>query len=802
MSSLFGQKHHCQHWKSMHHAMAEERSVVAEDRGFQVEHYEINLDILDIGSQQLSGVCRISAMTETALNEVLLDLQGLEISEVLLNGNSVSFLQNTNDFTFSLGETYEANTAFEVEVQYSGTPETALFGGFYFQQGYAYNIGVGIGVDPPNYGRVWFPCIDSFTDRATYNITVNCSAENRAYCSGVLISNTVENGVRTMSYDMNESIPTYLASVAVAPYTEIAWTHNGLNGDVPVILAAVPSDTSNLRSSFVNFQAVIDGFEEAFGPYRWDRIGFTMVPFGFGAMEHATNIAYPGFAIGGGTLQYEDLMAHEFAHHWFGDLVTCSTADDMWLNEGWASFCEFYFYELLYGKERYTEEVKASHFDVLNYAHINDGGNYPVGEVPFDYTYGSTVYQKGAHIAHTLRGYMGDELFFSCIRDYMEAFQFQDASSEDFRDFLTECSNTDMAPFFDGWVFQAGYPNFAIDSMSALGNNQYKLFIRQQLLRAENFLERVPIDVSSFNSNMERVDQQIMLDGPCSTAIIDLDFEPQLVILDFHEKLADAKIAEHRTFGSEELGFHVLGDSGLTINLSENSDSLFVYVENQMVAPDRIENSPLGTNLIISEKHYWHIDIGTKAGATYNAGARFRYNGTNNTNVGLQDDDLFTQLETNLYLMYRPNANAPWYPFPGQEVLTGPNPGDKIGQIATESLFSGDYAFAIDDPNREDVLENPPACDAATGIEDLNLSNKNSLINIYPNPSTGIFQLQVPEHFKGEFEISIYNLEGRTIFNETQAIETPIDLSGIEAGIYNISVRNETQAWSEKIVLQ
>ncbi len=164
-------------------------------------------------------------------------------------------------------------------------------------------------------------------------------------------------------------------------------------------------------------------------------------------MEHATNIAYPSFAVDG-TLVFEDLMAHEFGHHWWGDLVTCETADDMWLNEGWASYSENLFMEAVYGREAYLDAVIFNQIEVMQYAHIQDGAHYPVSGVPFDVTYGRHVYNKGADVAHTLRGYMGDEAFFRCIREYLDAFAFQTANSEQFRDFLGECSGFDLDDFF------------------------------------------------------------------------------------------------------------------------------------------------------------------------------------------------------------------------------------------------------------------------------------------------------------------------------------------------------------------
>lgn len=126
---------------------------------------------------------------------------------------------------------------------------------------------------------------------------------------------------------MNQEIPSYLASVAVAPYTEVNYTFNSiLNPQLNVKLAAVASDTTVMKNAFISLEPIFHQFENHFGPYRWDRIGYVMTPFQAGAMEHASNIAYPRDLLTGGPSGNQHIMAHELSHHWFGDLATCRTA--------------------------------------------------------------------------------------------------------------------------------------------------------------------------------------------------------------------------------------------------------------------------------------------------------------------------------------------------------------------------------------------------------------------------------------------------------------------------------------------
>src|SRR5690606_2565466 len=127
-------------------------------------------------------------------------------------------------------------------------------------------------------------------------------------------------------WHLPQSIPSYLACVAVAPYSVVTYPHQGIAEEFPVELHAKASDTTSLKSAFVHLGDAIEAFENSYGAYSWGKVGYTLVPFNAGAMEHATNIAYPIYAASG--LSQEALMAHELGHMWWGDLVTCETAGD------------------------------------------------------------------------------------------------------------------------------------------------------------------------------------------------------------------------------------------------------------------------------------------------------------------------------------------------------------------------------------------------------------------------------------------------------------------------------------------
>ena len=271
-----------------------------------VQHYFLDLNFGDIKNKRLSGSATLTLGVRESQSSIELDFEGLITDSILLDGEALNFDVTSTTLTIQLGKTITPGEIIELKIYYQGTPKRdASWGGFYFSGDYAFNLGVAFTSKPHNYGRIWYPCIDKFTDRATYEYRITCDTPYKAYCNGLLesVTESVDGSKQIFHWKMNQSIPTYLSSVAIAPYEEVAYTHK----NIPITLVSMAKDTSDMKSSFKNLNASIDAFIEAYGPHNFDRIGFNAVPFNGGAMEHATNIAYPIFGIDG-SLSFETLF--------------------------------------------------------------------------------------------------------------------------------------------------------------------------------------------------------------------------------------------------------------------------------------------------------------------------------------------------------------------------------------------------------------------------------------------------------------------------------------------------------------
>ena len=221
-------------------------------------------------------------------------------------------------------------------------------------------------------------------------------------------------------------------------------------------------------------------------------------------MEHATNITYPRPFIG--NLAYEsDLMAHELSHHWWGDLITCETQEDMWINEGMATFSGYMFLEWQYGKNTYLNKVKTSHDNLLHFLHKKETGFRAVSGLPHSLTYGDHVYLKGADVAHTLRGYMGDTAFFNACQYTMLQKAYKNINSSEMKLLFQASSNQNLNDFFNNWVFAGGWPHFSVDSVRytaiSANNVNAEISIKQKLYGATTLYNNVPLEISFFKND-------------------------------------------------------------------------------------------------------------------------------------------------------------------------------------------------------------------------------------------------------------------------------------------------------------
>ncbi|MEZ4739005.1 MAG: M1 family metallopeptidase [Flavobacteriales bacterium] len=565
-------------------------------------HQRISLD-LTLGNI-IVGECAIRAVPrEDLLDHFALDLAALTVDSVTHGGGTLAFTHNGELLDILFDAPIGSQDTIDLIVHYHGDPivDPSGFGGFYTATSLTYNLGVAFQSVPHSYGRVWFPCLDNFTERNTYEFLIKTSGGRKAWCNGELVEYIPLGGDTIVSHwRIDETIPSYLASVAAANFAVARDTFPNISGsNTPVELIAFPGDTTGMKNSFIHLEDAFDHFEALFGPYRWDRVGYVLTPNG--AMEHATSIHYPR-SIATGSLQYEATMAHELAHHWFGNLVTCDRAEEMYINEGFAEYLSYLFLEQVHGRQRYITEVRNNHRSMVHRAHLIDQGWWALSEMPQEWTYGEHSYNKGADVLHTLRSYLGDEAFSTGLTSFMEAYAFEPVNTEILRDHLGQATGTDLTDFFADWVQQPGWAAFEIDAVTTTPDGdgyEVELGFQQKLRGPASFYHNVPVTIASFGADPSIVQRDtVLLGGEFTQLTIHTPFEPTMFWLNDDDRISLAITGVTDTIGATGS----INSSIANIELiSQGGDSVVVRIDQYWVAPDEGSSmSPTPTSFLLT----------------------------------------------------------------------------------------------------------------------------------------------------------------------------------------------------------
>lgn len=759
-----------------------------------VLHYEVNLEITDFSTNQIYGSTRIQLSPKiSSIQSVCFDLLALNVDSVKYNGTSLTFLHNDTVMTCYFASPINDADTINVYVYYHGTPVAdPTWGGFYFQSGYAYNLGVGFTSVPHNFGRVFHPCFDNFTERATYTFNITTTGGKVAYCNGLLTNNMVVGPNVLRTWEIKNSIPSYLATVSVNNYTHVNQQYvSPVTGDTtPIMLISLPADTTNFKGSFINLPNAMIAYEQNYGPYEWEKIGYVAVPFSAGAMEHATCISYPRATLTGGTT-YQTLMAHELSHHWWGDLVTCETAEEMWINEGMARWSEALFLEHLSGYSAYMSDLRPNHKQVVYKAHVDDGGFHALNGVPQNVTYGTTTYNKGADVVHTMRGYLGDSLFFLGLKTVLANNKFKNINTAQFRDWMNTVPGINVTDFFNDWVMQPGFPEFAIDSVVAVAdgaNYDITIYSKQKLRGALHLANNVPMQVMFRNNAFQSYSAKVSLSGANQVSTVqDVPFLPDVAYFNDDEKISEA-VTAHQTLITSN-GIKSFSNANFNFNVGGVADTVWARVEHHWVAADAfIHNDFMYT---ISPDRFWRVYMLGDVANFYTKG-NLTYNGTTGGS-GYLDNGLMVVLATgtfnedSLRLFYRKDAGENWTVCPNVTFTTG-SKTDKQGSVLIDSLRPGDYALGIKS--------------SAVGISEVKNEN---MLSVFPNPTTGEFTIEYKgQSSKNDLKFSVVDTNGalvsQGVLTEGKAL---VQNKNLAKGVYYVQIKDKKkQIATRKIIIQ
>ena len=421
-----------------------------------VANTELHIDIRDLPSHTIYGKAILNVKSKMdGLRHIPLQLLHLNIDSVYVN-DMLTIGTSYNDTLMQIPLPYAINSGDSVKVRvvYHGTPYSNKEGGFSWndQEGMAHNLGSSVKDIPHCMGKCWFPCIDDFRSRTYFDCYYRTDADRMAVGNGLLVGkDTLDDTSIVWHWRLGQPIPCYLASVAVGNYENIHMNYRGETRNIPIDIYVTPDELEQARACYAIIPKVMTVMERHFGEYRFDRVGFVSVNSPLGAMEHACNIAMMREPNTG--FKYVSVVIHELIHHWFGNLVTCDSEKDIWLNEGITSYVVAIVTESLYGElqTKYYNDYLKSH---RNYISKDSEDYHALYDMPLKDTYGILTYLKGGEVTGELHKLLGDELFFKGMRQYLEDYAFRTATTEDFKRSLEKTTGKELTKFFQKNVYE------------------------------------------------------------------------------------------------------------------------------------------------------------------------------------------------------------------------------------------------------------------------------------------------------------------------------------------------------------
>jgi aminopeptidase N len=359
-------------------------------------------------------------------------------------------------------------------------------------------MGVGFSNNYVSTTQHWMPCYDHPSDKATFTGRFRIPAGMMVASNGLVAEKIPEeDGSVTWVWDHVHPAATYLLTFAVAPYVEL----NVGPVDLPMLLYTLPVDSAATRRSFALLPEMVNWFEESYGDYPFEKVGYVNTPQG--AMEHQTMVSFPtSLSRTGDSLNL--VGAHELAHQWFGDLVSPVDFRHSWLNESFATFSEALWLERVGGGyQAYLGGITGNLMSYLG-SDVAREGVLPLYDFPRaapSSNYPATIYNKGAVVVGMLRYELGEVGFFAAMKRYLGNHAYGTASTDDLLELIEDMTGREFDWFFDQWVVRKGWPIFEVAGRPTEVPGQFSVTLRQVQPEEFGLFTNVPLEIGFLTSS-------------------------------------------------------------------------------------------------------------------------------------------------------------------------------------------------------------------------------------------------------------------------------------------------------------
>lgn len=667
----------------------------------QVIHNELHLDLLNFKKATLRGKADITVRSKREhLAYAPFLLLHMQIDSIQVNGRPVTTYQyNDTLLRIPLDDGLKRDEVARLSIAYHGRPVGRVFGGMLFSDSLqmAYTMGASLDDVPHSFGRAWFPAVDDFRSRSLFDLYIRTEQGKKAIASG-LLRDTVphKDGTTTWHWRVNQPIPDYLVALAIAPYEKIHYDYRQAGRTLPIDIYVLPDEVEAARETYAIVPKVLEILERYLGEYRFDRVGYVSVNSPGGAMEHVANISMPMHPQPDPAFQ--SIVIHELIHSWFGNRVTCATAQDMWLNEGLTTWLVEVVMEEVFSSEIAEDYRRSNQMIGAVLAPKFDKGYYALSRMPDAFTYSPTVYYKGAMVMHTLRRYLGDEVLFPALKKYLERYSFRSVTIPEFKAFLSAETGVDLKDCFELWIDQPGAPAFEIDSIrgtftpavvsasesgkedrmtSVSGRYKGAVYIEQKGCPAFRPGRNVRLPVCFYDaSGRQKQILDVSVTGSHTAVSFELPFEPAYGVVDTACDICKSSTLERLRI--DTVRTYSAPACMASIHCEAVSDPADLYMEFYGVAPDPVKN---GSSWQLSDTHYWRLSGVLPATC--------RLTGDFALDRDFWDATLLSGKPKEIIVLYRGEAADDW-----REIRTVPFT-DHVHRITVEHLMTGEYCLAV-----------------------------------------------------------------------------------------------------------
>ncbi len=491
---------------------------------YDVKYHRLEWEV-DPSKAEINGKVTSYFTALQDMDQITFDLSSnLIVSKVSQRSLDLSFSQNDKDeLIINLPGTQKQNVLDSISITYSGNPVSSGFGSFEINTHGNNATPVLWTLSEPYGAKGWWPCKQDLIDKIdSIDVFIKHPSAYKAASNGLLLSETNDGGQIRTHWRHRYPIPAYLIAIAVTNY-EVYKDNSTLDFDI--VNYVYPENLNFAKNSTAVTPDIMNLYNTLFEMYPFADEKYGHAQFGWGGgMEHTTMTFMGGWSRG--------LIAHELAHQWFGNKITCGSWEDIWLNEGFATYLDGLVHENFDGNTTFTQWRKSL---VNNITSQSSGSTFVSDTTSVSRIFNSRLtYKKGAMILHMLRYKLGDEAFFSGVKNYLAdpKLAYSYAHTKDLQGHLELTSGEDLNEFFNDWFYGEGYPQYqVIWSQNDTDKTIHFQVNQSQSHSSVSFFEMpLPVTVKGSGGRSEMLRLEVSEDK--QTFVLQLDFDVTSIQVD------------------------------------------------------------------------------------------------------------------------------------------------------------------------------------------------------------------------------------------------------------------------------